>query len=313
MPIVKSLGLDTKGIRGEFFAASEAPSLLWPRVTFKMKSNANKETLKWLGSAPMPKLKDDTTESGGLVSYSFDITNKTYAGELIIDREELEDEQVDQIKAKVGEFGVSWGVFKDSLLKDMFKDGATTGNNAYDALTYFNDAHLMKDSEGVTADTIDNNFTSAAATGTDPTKAEFEAAFADGIEKMRAYLDERGVPKNLPGTGKWMVLVPPQMELVARQTLQATLTGGGDTNVLAAYAELVVWDWLEASADTFYIMNVGSRGRQPFIYQERTAAEFEALDSDEYIMEHDYAKYIVRQRFVLAYGEYAKCARHVFT
>lgn len=308
---IKSTGLTTKGIRGEFFMTLKQTPTVWPRLTTRMGSDSDFESHKFLGAVAMPREWTGPRKATGLITEGYNIVNKKYESTIEVHRDELEDEKVDQIMIRVRELAQRAAQHKDNLLASLIE----ANPNSYDQVAFFSSAHVSGSSG-----TQDNTTTSNITTPADPTTDEFSAAFRTMIQRMMTFKDEQGVPTWMGNTGL-MIVVPPNMYFRALQIVNSTMVAdalagtnlAAQENILKGAAEVVAFPFL-TSTDRFYLFKTDVQVR-PFIFQDRVPLEFTAKDrpDDDNAFDSDVYRYGTRARFAIAAGRWAYAIRHIFT
>jgi len=304
MPVINT-GLVTKGVRSEFFNRLMATPTFYQDLCTRYQSTTLTEQHRWLGSVPMMREWGNGREAKGLRSESYNVTNLKYEATIEVDRDEIADDQTGQILIRAGELAQRAATHKDYLLGLLLENGATTGYNSYDGVTFFNASHASGSSGNQ-----DNDLTSAAATGTQPTAAEMADAVGGCIAAMLAFKDDQGYPMNIGATGLVLV-VPPVFLKPALEAMNATLIGS-TSNVLQSMARVIVLPHL-TSTDKFYLCKTDGIIR-PFIFQDREPIEFaQVSEGSEEDFKREKFLYGVRARYAVTYGYWQYCVRHVFT
>jgi phage major head subunit gpT-like protein len=290
LPVVSPAVLE-KGLRAELMAAYQAAEAFGPRVAMRIPSTAAQETYGWLGTPPAMREWTDERVPRGLLDHTFTIVNKDWEASLSISRNALEDDQTGQLALRVRDLGERAKRHPDELISSLLAAGET--GLCYDGSAFFSAGH----SEG-SSGTQSNSLTHDVATPSDPTAAEFAAAFRKARKAMRDFKDDRGSPFNpsLPGL---VCMVPTSMESAAEETLRAAVVGG-TTNPLAGAADLMVNPLLSA-ADRFYLLLTG-RQTKPLIFQERRGVTAAGLRDGEDAFFRKHLHFGVDARYNVGYG-----------
>lgn len=304
---IKDTGLTLAGLRAEFFGAFQGIPTQFQRLSTRIQSDKDTERYRWLGELPRmrqwvgPRLVKD------LFHESYDVENLKYELTIDVDREEIEDEQTNQIRPRVQSMAQAAAEHKDWLIGQLLINGGTTGFNSYDGVTFFNDSHTS----GATA-SQDNNLTQNIAAPTAPTVAEMKASLELAIQQLMTFTDTEGKPVNT-GLAGMIAIVPPNMMFAAREALNATIIAN-TSNALMGMADVLAWPYLPAASDTWYLTQIGGPVG-PFIFQDRVAPEFVSIDrsDDSFVLNTDMYRYGVRARYRMTYGLWQKCIRTVFT
>ena len=307
---VVSTGLSAAGIRGEFFNRFNAVTTYYKDLTTRIPSTTQVERHRFLGATPMMREWGKGRLARGLNAESYDVTNEKYEATLEVDRDEIDDDQLGQIRIRVNELAEVAATHKDYLLETLFANGHSAGFVAYDGHPFFSDAHESQQSG------VQSNLVPATAVDPDaPTEAEFRAAMALAIAQMMPLKNDRGDRMRINPDGL-IVVCPPTMLFTALQALDVALVGGSvdplRRNVLQGAASAIALPGLTAT-DTFFLCKTNVTVR-PFIFQERMPVEFQALEyGSEESFVHDKFLYGVRARYTLTYGYWQYAMKIRFT
>lgn len=246
---VINTGLLTKDARSEFLnrfrPADDAA--IYNKIATIIKSTKDSESYRWLGSTPRMREWGTGRKAVGLRKEAYDVANQKYESTLEVDRDELSDDQTGQIKIRIGEMALAAATHKDYLAAQLLINGATTGFNSYDGVTFFNTAHVS----GASGNQSNNLTEAGTAAPTDPTTIEFKTALKKAVAAMMGFKDDRGEPMlgmNLAGL---LVVVPTNMLYPASEAVNASIINN-TTNVQAGIAQVQTLPWL-AAQDTWYL------------------------------------------------------------
>ena len=295
MAAIVGTGLTLAGLKSEFFQRYDATQTYFADLSTRIPSTRDKENYKWLGSIPKMREWGTGRRAAGLRTESYDVDNLKYESTLEVDRDEISDDQTGQIRVRVQELAVRAATHKDYLISQLLINGATTGYNSYDGVTFFNDTHVSGASGNQ-----DNKLAPAAVAPTDPTVDEFKKAFKAALAAMLSFKDDVGDPMSISGGTGLVCVVAPSMYLTALEALNATIISN-TTNVLAGAARVIAFPWLSLATQWFLLKVDGVL--RPFIFQDREPVEFTALEnqSDEGFRREKYL-YGVRARYRLTYA-----------
>jgi len=304
MAAIVGTGLSLAGLKSEFFQRYDATQTYFADLSTRIPSTKDKESYKWLGSIPKMREWGTGRLARGVRTESYDVENLKYESTLEIDRDEIDDDQTGQIRIRVQELAVRAATHKDYLISQLLINGATTGYNAYDGVTFFNATHAS----GASGNQA-NLLAPAAVAPTSPTTAEFSKALKAAIAAMLAFKDDVGDPMSISAAGL-VCVVPPSMYMTALEAVSATLVAS-TTNILAGAARVIAFPWLSL-ATTWYLLKTDGVLR-PFIFQDRAPVEFTALEnqSDEGFRREKYL-YGVRARYRLVYAMWTYAISNVF-
>lgn len=242
----------------------------WRKLATLITSNTSTQTYAWMDKIPKLRKWIGARQIQNVAARSQIVTNVTFELTESIGREVLEDDQhglYAPLAMQMGQQAAKWP--DQTIITDLF----TANPTAFDGVAFFNGSHPVDVDAGAggplgTYDNLD-----AVAL----TPANYAAARA----KMMAYKGADGQPL---GVVPNLLIVPPQLEQMARQILNAEFipdTIGGNlgpvTNVWRGSAELLVIPELAGSATTWYLFDV-SQVIKPFVFQLREAPTFAYLN-----------------------------------
>jgi len=302
--LVGSTGLVTPGLRGEFFNRFGQVPTLYQDLCTRIPSTGASETYRWLGTVPQMREWGRGRLAKGLRAESYAVANQKYEATLEVDRDEIRDDQLGQIRVRTQELAVRAATHKDYMLAQLLINGASSGFNSYDGVTFFNAAHVSGASGSQ-----DNDLAPSATDANNPTTTEFKASLKAAIATMLAFVDDQGQPMALSHSGL-VCVVPPSMEFAAREAVNATIISN-TSNVMAGVADVKPFPFL-TTATTWYLCKTDTVVR-PFVFQDREPVEFNALDiGSEEDFKHEKLLFGVRARYRLTYGYWQFCVRSVF-
>jgi phage major head subunit gpT-like protein len=291
---VINTGLLTKGLRSEFFDRFRSSPTYYQDLATRIVSTNDRETYRWLGTVPQMREWGTGRLARGLRTESYSVANLKYEATLEIDRDEIADDQVGQIRPRIAELALRAATHKDYLLADLLASGSSAGFNSYDGETFFSAAH-NSGSSGVQSNTVSVDVSSVQ----NPTVEEFKAGIKEAIGRMLTFKDDQGAPMVLQVSGLQCV-VPPSLYFTALEAVSAAMIAD-TSNVLKGVARVISLPWL-TDASRWYLLKTDGVVR-PFIFQDREPIEFGSLaeDSDEAFRREKYL-YGVRARYRIAYG-----------
>jgi phage major head subunit gpT-like protein len=227
---------------------------------------------------------------------SFTIPNVKYESSLKVDRVDAESDSLGLYEPVVRGMVQAYWRKRRTVIANLLLNGATTGNNSYDGVTFFNNAH-PSDGEGATQDNYD---TSTGLTG-----ANFDVA----VKKMELLVDHRGNPMDVRPTH---LIVGPALRATARNLFGvatdfaaagggSNLSNGGDNPYFGAVSVIV--EPKLGSSTAWYLIDA-SKSIKPFILQDADDLEMHTLNSieDEFVVMNDAFFYGTRARFGAGYG-----------
>jgi len=304
--VVKSTGLATKGIRSEFFNRFEATPSYYAQWSTRIASNSDRETYKWLGSVPQMREWGTGRLAMGLRTESYSIENMKYEATIEVDRDEISDDQTGQIQVRIGELAQRAATHKDYLISQLLINGATSGYNSYDGVSFFNDAHVSGASGNQ-----DNLLGPSSSTPTAPSTADFATALNAAIAAMIGFKDDQGQPFPIM-LDQLVCVVPPTMRKSAIEATSAAIISNTSNAALQSIAGVVALPWL-TTATTWYLLHIGGIVK-PFVFQDREPIEFTSLDAPDSETGFLREKYLYgcRARYRMTYGYWQYAVANVF-
>jgi phage major head subunit gpT-like protein len=266
--------LGSRAIIGAFYnelQAVEAASWV-NKISMLFDSNQESETYKWLGMVPQMREWVGGRQAKGFRDNGITITNKLYEATLEVLVDEIRRDKTGQVMLRVAEMArraeEHWAYLLSALI--------AANGTCYDAVAFFSGSHT----EG-SSGTQDNDLTSAATTGTDPTAAEMEAAIMDAVEAMLGFLDDQGQPMNA-GAREFLVMIPPAYLKATCGALGSTQISSSSalvpvvTSVAGMRFDVAVNPFLTAWTANFAVFRTDGRAK-PFIRQEEVPITVEAI------------------------------------
>lgn len=331
MGSVIDTGLLLPGLRSEFFDLYNVrdQNAHYQRLAMRITSTRDMENHRFLGSTPPMRLWGEGRVAQGLRSERYDVKNQKYEATIEVDRDELDDEQTNQIRPRIQQMANRATQHKDDLIAQLLIVGGTThstglaynGGTAiglgYDGVSFFNTAHVS----GLSG-SQDNALTTTITDTTNhiATVAEWKEIQRKMFTKLMAYKDDQGKPffPNQPGAID--LYVHPANYSNATEAAKA-LVISQTSNVFAGVVNVVSFPWLASYATQIgsgteaqgysYMFYTGDPIK-PFIFQDRMPIEFGALElQSESGWRTEKYMYGIRARYAMAYGAWQFAIRNV--
>jgi phage major head subunit gpT-like protein len=254
-------------LRTVFDDAFAAQGGAWGEIATLLPSSQAVEEYGWLGEVPRMREWVDERAVKALSEYGFTIRNRKFEATVGVAREALEDEKHGQIRLRVRAMAEAAGAHYDQILFDLINQGETAP--AYDGQPFYSDLRQV-------AGRLVSNL------GSSPFSA---AALEAAVTAMMKVPLPSGEPMAVTPTH---LLVPPALKFQAARVLNSAFypesSGAGTpgemaANVLRGELKLVVSPRL-ASETEWHVLDCAHAVR-PFLIQQRTPVEFEALDDPE--------------------------------
>lgn len=266
---------------------------VYQEFTTEIQSNKAEENYGWLGSTPQLQEWKDERAPKGLLEQGFTLKNKDYEASIGVNRNALDDDQYGQIKARVQMMGTEAKKGYDIFAAACVEAGHTSV--CYDGQNFFDTDH----SEGLSG--TQSNY-SASGLALSSTNAKTI------VTAMRDFKNDQGV---LAGVNPTHVMVPTGLEFTAKELFDPTfvnVTTDPAKASIKGLLKVIVNPYLSNSGGAsaaYYVLDL-SQGIRPFIFQNRKALTFDALDKST-----DYANFMsktiyygVDARFAFGYGDW---------
>lgn len=306
--------MDTIGIellretaQAAFWQAHEDYPALMDGISARVDSDSDQETYPWLSGAPAVREMVGGRQKRSIPEQNFTIVNKEWENTITIGYKLRRFDKLGQVAATLADLGAKARAYPDKLMSLLLDNGGT--DTCYDALSFFNDAHLEPRARYQTNQ--DNALTSNITTPTAPTDLEFAAAVRSAIDALHGFKDGEGDPV-WPGMNpNIVVMVPTNMRSVARRVMVADQLTGPVANDVQGEYSMRVNPYL-ANNERFYIFNAGGR-RKPFIFQEADPVMLEddaGGDDDFNTKSVSFGSFGM---YNVGYGDWRYCIEHIFT
>jgi phage major head subunit gpT-like protein len=303
---VINTGLLTKGIRNDFYKTFDGVQTFFADLTTRIASDGDSETYKFLGQVPQVREWGTGRIAKGLRAESYSVANLKYEATLEVDRDEVSDAQLNQIKPRISELATRAATHKDFLVSQLLINGQTAGFESYDGVTFFNDAHSYGDSGS-----NDNKLTYDATLPDVPTIAECRIAFGQVLNALMNFKDDQGEPYGHGATGL-VVVCHPTVMLTWMETMTSALISNSDNILKQFNVRVLAMPWL-TDVSQWYLLKTDLSVR-PFIFQDREPIEFGSLEgkSEQGFLREVYL-YGIRARYRVTYGAWYAAVSCDFT
>lgn len=300
--------ITARGTKAQFAEAMATVPTIWDKFAQTIDSDAPDETHVWMGMLPQPREYVSGRSFQGFRDFTYNVANKEYELSFIIDQNSVEDDKHGLINQRIRDAAKLWASFKDVQFAALMNNGASSGYNSYDGVTFWNASHVIG---SVTHDnTLTRNVTLNAVT-----EAEIRFVINDGIAFLQGVKDDQGQEGyNWPAMSKILLMSSGEFAQPMIETVKATLTSTGGSNpYFQNIGEPIVNPFLGTTNHWFYVAAVGDVDRMPIIYQERTKFNIQVLNSEEQVALNHGVIVLARQRYRMWYGEPRRMCQNVLT
>lgn len=237
---------------------------------------------KWVGPRQIQNLRERAAQ----------IINEPYELTVGVDRDDIEDDNLGMYPALFKDMGMQAKKWPDQLIKTALQSGTTL--TGFDAVPFFSALHPLSGSNQ------SNNFTGTALNA---------ANYATVRAAMSSFVGADGEPL---GVEPDLLVVPPQLEGVARTILNADFINNGETNVWKGSARLLVVRELSNEPTVAYMFDT-TKAIKALVFQQRKAPQFvsKTAESDENVFHDRQFLYGMDSRGAVGYALWFLAARMV--
>jgi len=292
-----------RGLTQKFDTAAEAARPFYPSVSLTVDSNGADEGYGLRGAMAGVKEWHGERKYNELRSADFVIANRSWESSLLVGKDAIADDRIGLYGPLSEDLAIEAVHHPDELFFDILVAGES--NPCYDGQNFFDVDHAWGNSGS------QSNDLAATAAGSLPTADEFKTAFDAARINMLKFRNDQGKLMNravASGLSHLLCLVPVEMELVAREALEAPLVNGGDSNVIID-APMVVSSAQLVDTSKMYLFDL-SGSRRPFIFQAREALSRQVRDIDN--DETRDIKLLTSARYNMGYGDWNKACLSTF-
>ena len=228
------------------------------------------------------------------------IANRTFEKSIAVAVNDMLDDQLGGYDFVVAEIARQAKLWPQDLVVAAIQAGESA--LCFDGQSFFNASHPTDFGNTASSVTYSNIIAAKPLqSGGAPQYANVAAA----IGQMRGIVGRDGRPLGFGTSGKIALIVPPALEMTARQVCGNTLINGGETNYLFGIAQVIVAPDLQADPTTWYIADIGSAVK-PLIFQMRQDPQSSLTamvnPNDPNVFEKDEYRWGVKARGAAGYG-----------
>jgi phage major head subunit gpT-like protein len=302
-----------RSLTGKFDNSVKATTPFYPKLCTVIPSDGADEEYGILGSVPAVREWLGSRDFHTPRAAKFTIENKLWESSIGVEKTHIQDDRMGIYATMFESLGVRAARHPDKLLlTDTIVPATAATSLCLDGQIFFDTDHSWGDSG-----TQDNDLTGAAATGTQPTLAEFTAAANTMLQAMLLFKDDKGqflhddVVMGKSGGMELIALVPLNMwEIAVKAFSPGILVGGGDTNVPIISAEVVPTPHFGSGGAYFDLYRVDTPFK-PYIFQAREPLSRKMKGMDD--IEFKDVKFMTQARYNVGYGAWWNAVRYTFT
>ncbi len=253
----QTLQAATKGFRAIFFQALAAVKTYYQELAMVVESTSTEETYNFLSALPRMREWIGERVIKKLAAHGFTIKKKDWEATISVDRDTILFDKLSMVKPAIATMADGGGKHYDRMLADLLLGGFA--NLCYDGQYFFDTDH--KDGDGP----IQSNKGVAVLSPT---------AYGAARSGMQSLTDEEGEPLEITITH---LAVPPQLEDMGKEILEAERNAAGATNIYRNSAKLMMLPRLASNPTAWFLLDL-SKPLKPFIVQIVKKVDFVALD-----------------------------------
>jgi len=294
-----------RGLTAKFDMAVEQAAPFYPEVCTMVQSDGADEKYGFMGAMPGVREWTDDRVFNQLRAADYTLANKEWESSVRIEKNDIDDDRLGMYGPVLEQLGQEAAHHPDELLLTLITGGESAA--CFDGQYFFDTDHVWGESG-----TQSNDLTYAAASGTTPTEAEFLAAYHAARKAMLSFKNDKGklfIRPTVRPLPNLVLLVPPDLELVANQAINKQLVSSGETNIVLDKPRIVTLGGL-TDATKFYLLNAG-QSLKPFVFQARRplARQMKGIDDREF----KDVKFMTDARYNLGYLAWWNAVLTTFT
>lgn len=265
--VSKPIGAIKKGLKADFFKAfdnAEDPSDVMPFTT-ETTSDGSDEEYGWLGNVANLEEWVDDRQLKGLRNFDYTIPNKHYEGTLQVDRDDMADDRLGQVKVRINDLARKAKTHFRKLFFETLESG--TVELAYDGQPFFSNSHLEGDSG------LQDNLQAGTGTTLAQLKNDIETAEAT----LLSFKDDQGEPFN-EGEIQIGIICHPTLKSQFKELNTQKQINSSSNSLIGMIKQLTVSSRL-TDVNDWYFSDI-SPGIKAIIKQKRQDPTFESQEAD---------------------------------
>lgn len=236
------------GFHNDFIKGYKAANVFHQQFASVIPSNTGIDTYGWMARNLQMQEWIGPRLLQNLYTHEIQITNHDYELTVSVQRNDIEDDKLGVYRQRFEIFGRATAKWPDQLLVARLQ----ANPNGFDGVAMFAATHPLDP-----AGNQDNDYALALNA----------ANYRTNRQLMMAYTGEDGQPLNVVPD---LLIVPPQLEGVAKDICQAPFLAGGATNTDYGTARVLMVPELANAGTRWYLADT-STGIMPWIFQLRRA------------------------------------------
>ena len=307
MSVTHSTALIRATAQASFWTAYESTPDIMEGCFQRIESDADQETYPGLAYAPRPRVMTGGRDHRTVPGSTFTIINSKFESTVDIGYELWKYGKLGAVQSMLASLGEKARMYPNRLMGDLLNAGSV--DSGHDVQIFYSNAHVDPGARYTTAQ--DNDFTSAAATGTAPTVLEMYAALQTHRAAYDGFKDGDGDPVIPTEDATFVVLCSPENIQAARAVYKNDQITGPINNEMRGVFKPVINPFSDVDAEFFTCWTSGRR--KPFIYQVAEPVMLEDNIGGDSEFETKDLSFGSFGYYNVGYGDWRYTCRHIFT
>lgn len=307
MSVTHDTALIRATAQASFWQAYETTPDIMAGCFQRVESDSDQETYPGLAYAPRPREMTGSRDHRTIPAFNFTITNSKWESTVDIGYELWKYGRLGAVQSMLSSMGEKARMYPNRLMANLMNGG--DGTAGHDAQNFYSAAHVDPGARNTAAQ--DNDFTSAAGTGTVPTVLEMYTALQENRAAYDGFLDGDGDPVVPNEQSTFVVLCSATNIVPARAVFKNDQITGPIANDMKGVFMPVLNPFNDASAEFFTCWTNGTR--KPFIYQVADAVVLEDNIGGDSEFETKDVSFGTFGYYNVGYGDWRYSTRHIFT
>ena len=307
MSLTHSTALIRATAKASFWTQYEVTPDIMEGSFMRVESDADQETYPSLAYAPRPREMSGGRDHRTVPNSTFTIINNKWESTVDIGYETWKYGKIGAVANMLSSMGEKARMYPNRLMANLMNTGdATVG---HDGQNFYSAAHVDPGARNTA--TQDNDFTSAAATGTVPTVLEMYLALQTHRGAYDGFLDGDGDPVVPTDDATFNVICSSTNIQAARAVYKNDQITGPIANELMGVFKPVLNPFADNTAEFFTTWTSGRR--KPFIYQVAEPVTLEDNIGGDSEFETKDVSFGSFGYYNVGYGDWRYTCRHIFT
>lgn len=259
---IASAQIKLRDLTAKFDNSMRAATPFYPQVCYDATSNGADEKYGWIGGMPGMKEWLGERQFSGLRSANFVIENKHFESSLLISKNSIKDDRLQQYGPVMQQLGIEAAHHPDELFFTALANGESTA--CFDGQFFFDTDHVWGNSG-----TQSNDLTSTVASTSAVTATEMKTAIRAAVKAMLGFKNDQGKLYHRPTVNRLSdltLLVPLALRDQTYDAIESQLISNS-SNVVVDRPTIVASPYLTSDVK-FYLFKTGDPVK-PMVFQRR--------------------------------------------